>query len=409
MELKIIKGNTNDSKDFLDIRTESTHIAVTFGEDVGTGDLLGKVNPAIDGLTSGNASYNGLIVIRNPENCGLMRHCLNNIPVIMERKLQSSYEACCDFWGIEKHTNFSTLEEKQKYQINDLAITFFIVDGSNYNTAVVLIESQDGKKIVVSGDFRDYDGKYNKSKFDEIIKNVKSADYIFIDGTSIGHFGGEYSSGREVDDKLKNIMKLYKQIFIIQSETDTITASYMYEAAQRTKKIFIETSLLCNNTSIFNGKSPSPIKDKKVYCYNPFSYETAGFDFKKKYIAPFFIHNATDRLKKDRYAMNITSNMLQDIQILDKNGSCNDAAFILAQSKNNMNEQTDTFIKTMKDMNFDYYELYIRGKVNINMLLGLERLLEPNNIILMDFDGQTNEITELESLRVLNESEIIRL
>ena len=409
MELKIIKGSTNDAKDVLDIKTDNTHIAVTFGEDIGTGNLLGEFNPAIDGLTSGNASYDGLIVLKNPENSGVMRHCLNDVPVIMERKLQSSYEACCDFWRTERHTNITTLEEKQRYQIKDIAITFFIVDNSNYNTAIVLIESQDGKKVVVSGDFRDYNGSYNKAKFDEIIKTINSADFVFVDGTSIGHFGGEYTSGKEVDDKLKNIMKLYKQIFIVQSETDTIMASYMYEAAQRTKKIFVESSLLCNNTSIFNGSCPSPIKDKKVYCYNPLSYESESFEFKKKYIAPFFIHNATDRLKKDRYAMNITCDMLQDIQILDKNGSCNDAALIFAQSKNNISQTAESFIKTMKDLSFDYYELYIRGKVNINMLVGLERLLEPKNIILLDFDGQTNEITELESLRVLKDNEIINI
>lgn len=232
-----------------------------------------------------------------------------------------------------------------------------------------------------------------------------------VEGKYLGKFGLEFSSGKEVIEKIKNIMKFYKQVFIIQSETDMIMASNIYQAALKSKKIFIESTFLANLTMNANGSSPTPFKTKKVYTYNPLVLENQDFEFKKKYVTPFYISSGMKKMEKEKYVMNITKDMIQDIQVFEKEGTFYDACVILAECKNFVEEdkELEEFINILKNYDMDYYELYTHGKVNLDIIKKMISSLRPKYVIPLDYSNEKVVEKELYNFKELNDNEEIEL
>lgn len=365
----------------------------------------------IEGLTTGVARYNGIFILRNPENSSLMQYALEEIPIYAIKRLRNIYDVCTDFRELKKRENIKDLVEASPNKVGDLYITPFLVDPSNFNTQIIKIEDNSGKTIVVCGDFRNYDGIYGRDRLTAAISTINSADALLIEGKYLGKSGIEYSSGKEIIEKLKNIMKFYKQVFVLQSETDLIMASTLYQGALKTKKIFIEDTFLSNITTAANGSCPSPFKGKKTYSYNPILVETKEFEFKKKYVAPFYISSAKNKMKKEKYVMNITKEMLQDLQLLKKEGAFYDACVIVAEWKGfiEIDPELEEFIDFLKKCNMDYYELYTHGQVDMITLKELVRKWNPHYVIPIEFSNERNIESELSNFKVLREEEVLEI
>ena len=255
------------------------------------------------------------------------------------------------------------------------------------------------------GDFKDYDGVYKQDRLNEAIKIIASADVVVLEGKYLGKYGLEYSSGKEIFEKLKNIMKFYKQVFVVQSETDLLMASNIYKASIKSKKIFIENTFLCNLATIANGSCPAPFTSKKVYTYTPLVLENRSFEFKKKYVTPFYISSAINKMKKEKYVMNITKDMLQDIQVFEKEGSFYDACVILAEWKGFLKSDAEfeDFINVLKNYDMDYYELYTHGQVNLKLIKSILLKLNPKYVIPLDFSNEMGVKEEFDNFKLLNQ------
>ena len=268
-----------------------------------------------------------------------------------------------------------------------------------------------GKSLVVCGDFKNYDGTYGQDKLNAALSIISNADILVVEGKYLGKYGLEYSSGKNVVDKLKNIMKFYKQVFVIQSETDLITASNMYHAAQKARKIFIESTFLCNLATLANGSCPTPFTAKKVYSYNPLVLENENFEFKKKYVTPFYISSAMNKMKREKYVMNITKDMIQDIQVFEKEGSFYDACVIFAECKGyiEQDKELEEFINLLKNYDMDYYELYTHGEVHLNVIKDMIFKLKPKFVIPLDFSNEKNVQEQLYNFKILKDNEEIEI
>ena len=325
----------------------------------------------------------------------------------MVRKLINNYDVCTDFRKLAKRENIKEIGEARRNVIKDLEITPFLIDPSNFNTMIVEIKNKMGKSVVVCGDFRNYDGYYAQDKFRNAIAVIQKADILFVEGKYLGKTGIEYASGSRMLDKTKNIMKFYKQVFVIQSETDLVMAENLYEGAKKTKKIFIENTFLCNLATLSNGSLPTPFNNRKVYSYNPLELENSDFEFKRKYVAPFSVNSANSKMKKAKYVMIATKEMMQDIQIFERDGSVYDACVILAEWKGfaEKDEQLGEFIKFLKDKGMDYYELYTHGEVNMTTIRDMVNRLNPQYVIPIDFCHENGVESMIHNLKVLKEDE----
>ena len=411
MKLRIIKGENGVGRELLEIETEETRIVVGFGEEKGTGSIPDKSNPMIEGLTTGEAKYDGIIILRNPENCNIVEYALKEIPVYMEKKIRTNYETCMDFWELPKKENIKELVETKFNKIKDLEVTPFIIDPSNLNTHIIRFRDGLGKSVVVCGDFRNYDGTYGLNNLHVAISAISHADTIVLEGKYLGKHGAEFTSSYDMVEKLRNIMKFYKQVFVIQSETDLLMTQVLYKAAVKTKKSFIENTFLCNLSTTSGGSAPTPFNAKKVYSYNPLDLENRNFEFKKKYVTPFLANSAINRMKKEKYLMNITKDMLQDIQIFQKEGSLYDACVIFSEWKGFIEKdgELEEFINILKSYEMDYYELYTCGQVNLKVIKEIIDKLKPRYVIPLDFSNENISGNEINNFKVFNINEEVEL
>ena len=122
------------------LKAGDTKIIIGFGEEVGTGDIEETINPMIDGLTTGTPTYKGIFILRNPENSNIINYSLNEIPIYMEKKLKNNYEISMCFKELPKRDNIKEFAENGVTKIDDIEITSFILDPSNFNTHILRIK-----------------------------------------------------------------------------------------------------------------------------------------------------------------------------------------------------------------------------------------------------------------------------
>ena len=411
MKLRLIKSANSNQKQLLEIVTEESKIAVCFGEDIGTGEILEDVNPMIDGLTVGTPSYNCLFVLRNPENCNIINYVLDEIPIYLEPKIKKSYDICKDFMNLKQKNNIN--EMPLLVRMHDLQLSYFLIDNSNQNTSIFLIKSED-KSILVSGDFRNFDFSYtyNQERLSKCMEIIGNVDYWFIDGSFIGKAELTATSEKEIFIKLKNIMKFYKQVFIIQSETDLAMTKRFYDMAQKTKKILIEDVFMANLTSEISGSAPNPTSERNVYTYIPLVLDNKEFEFKQKYISHFYIHNGEKNMKKEKYVININTDMLQDLQVFQKKNVMYDACLIFAMNKKvlKINKELEDFINLISEFKLDYYEIYTPGRVNYDLINQIAYNIKPKKIIPLNFNPNDKNIyNKIYDLKVLSDNEELEI
>ena len=114
---------------------------------MGTGDIPKKINPMIDGLTTGKEAYDGIFILRNPENCNLMDYSLKEIPIYLEKKLKSNYEICTDFLDLKQEHKIVGMIAGEPMRIKDFEVTSFVVDTSNHNTHIIRFRDKERKNF----------------------------------------------------------------------------------------------------------------------------------------------------------------------------------------------------------------------------------------------------------------------
>lgn len=119
------------------------------------------------------------------------------------------------------------------------------------------------------------------------------------------------------------------------------------------------------------------------------------------------MNSALNKMKREKYVMNVTKEFLQDIQVFEKEGTFYDACVILSQWKGEVAEdkELEDFINELKNYDMDYYELYTHGKVNVHTLNDIIRRLRPKYVVPVDFSQEKNAEHEIYSLKVLKEDE----
>ena len=405
MNIKLVR-NSNNEKQLLEITTLQSKVAVCFGEDVGVGEILENANPMIDGLTIGKPDYDCIFVMRNPENCNILNYVLDEIPIYLEQKIKKSYDICTDFMKMKKKSNVK--EMLPFVRMNDLQITNFLIDNSNPNTLFLLIKAEN-ESVLISGDLRNFNIEENREKLTKCLELIESnVDYWIIDGNFIGKVEPNALSENEISVKLKNVMDFYKQVFVIQSETDLMMTKRLYDIAQKTKKILIEDVFVANLTSEITGSAPNPMSKKNVYTYIPLVMDNRDFEFKRKYISHFYIHNAEKYMKKEKYVININTDMIQDLQVFKKKNVMYDACLILAMNKKvlKINKELEDFINLISEFKLDYYEIYTSGRVNYDLINQIAYNIKPKKIIPLNFNPNDKNIyNKIYDLKVLSDNE----
>ena len=130
---------------------------------------------------------------------------------------------------------FKTFQRDRKTIIGDISVTPYSVDHSAADSYMFLIEC-DGKKILHTGDFRDH-GYLGKGLYPTLEKYIipQGVDVLITEGTNVGQASKSVIPEQALCCQLHQIMKTYKNIFVLCSSADVTRLWSIHQAHFDTK------------------------------------------------------------------------------------------------------------------------------------------------------------------------------
>ena len=174
----------------------------------------------------GVAQYMGPLAIK------IMIH-LNDHMTYAE-KLKDRAEA-----NLKALNEFKTFAIGRKTIIGDIAITPYGVSHSAPDSYMFLIEC-DGKKVLHTGDFRDH-GYLGKGLYTMLEKHIipQGIDVLITEGTNVGQKSKSVLSEQEISSQFCQIMRKYKNVFILSSSADADRLWSIYRAHNKSRQPFL--------------------------------------------------------------------------------------------------------------------------------------------------------------------------
>lgn len=156
--------------------------------------------------------------------------------------------------------------------VGNIKITPYFVSHSAYDAYMFLIEA-DGKRVLHTGDFRDhgYLGKGLLAVIEKLILKRGNIDFLITEGTMLSRLDERVKHENDLKKDVIDIMKQYKNVFVMCSSTDMERLATYYAA----NKILKNKPFVCDDyqkqvLEIFSesaGKRSSLFSFKKVYSF----------------------------------------------------------------------------------------------------------------------------------------------
>ena len=248
MKITIHRGIDQIGGCITEIATDKARILIDLGQNLPNGEGL-----VDDDLASQEAIVNitqGIDAIfythYHGDHLGLFHYVPDNIPqyigkvakqIALCKHQQLSYIKGREELSKEEITKLGKMVDiiPQKIaNIEDIKVTPYFVSHSAYDAYMFLIEA-DRKRILHTGDFRGH-GYLSKGLLPTIKKLILSQgkiDFLITEGTMLSRFGERVMSENELQKEAGEIMKRYKNVFVMCSSTDMERLASFYVANKR--------------------------------------------------------------------------------------------------------------------------------------------------------------------------------
>jgi len=219
------------------------------------GDHLGLFHLVPDSISQ----YIGKVAKR-VANCKHQR-----LKYIKGRELISAIE-------IAKIEAMHTFEPEQIIEIGDIKITPYFVSHSAYDAYMFLIEAN-GNRILHTGDFRGH-GHLSKGllpTIEKLILKRGKIDFLITEGTMLSRLDERVKHENDLKLDILDIMKQYKNVFVMCSSTDMERLATFYAANTKMKvRPFVCDDFQKSVLEIFTdtaGKKSDLFDFKKPYSF----------------------------------------------------------------------------------------------------------------------------------------------
>lgn len=136
--------------------------------------------------------------------------------------------------------------------IGDIKITPFFSSHSIYDSYMFLIEA-DGKRIWHTGDYRAH-GYMGKGLIPTLRKYATNIDTLITEGTMLNR-NDECIHECKVSEKMANVMKAFKYVFVLASATDIERLASIKNATSEAKKtLYICSKFIASTMSFFTER-----------------------------------------------------------------------------------------------------------------------------------------------------------
>lgn len=153
----------------------------------------------------------------------------HQLAFIKDRKEQSEKE-------IAKIEAMRPFESQQIIKVGDIKVTPYFVSHSAYDAFMFLIEAN-GNRILHTGDFREhgYLGKGLFPTIEKIILKKGQIDFLITEGTMLSRLDERVRHENELKNEVVELMKQYKNVFVMCSSTDMERLATFPEANKEMK------------------------------------------------------------------------------------------------------------------------------------------------------------------------------
>lgn len=408
MEINIIKGTNQIGGCITEIISKNARIIIDFGEDL-PNENKKKIseNPMIEGLTIDKAKYDAVFITHSHgDHIGLINYILDDIPVYVEKESQKIYELLCAFTYKEFKRDIINIEFEKTIKIKDINVTYYIVDHSSYNSAMILIES-DGKRILHTGDYRKH-GRKGKL-FNSILEKIGKVDLLITEGTTFGREKVVYETEEELENRAIKELKDYNQVFFLQASTNIDRIVSFYKACKKTNKAFIEDLFTASITTSLNSSIPNPKAFKDVYVWTPLHYMKKNQEFKRKYVDSYKKYCSSSIIFKD-FGMMVKTSMFEDIKLLKEKGVITNACLVYSMWEGYQKEDSfKTFIENVKSLGIDFKIIHTSGHADIKTIKELIDIIKPNKIVPIHTVNKEQLKEIFENVIILEDNEKIEI
>jgi len=247
MKITIHRGVDQIGGCITEIATEKTRILIDLGQNLPDGegvveddfanlDSIGKITKDVDAIfyTHSHGDHLGLFhfvpdsinqYIGNvAQRVALCKH--QRLSYIKGREVISANE-------IAKIEQMHTFEPEQVIKIGDIQVIPYFVSHSAYDSYMFLIEAN-GKRILHTGDFRDhgYLGKGLLPMIEKLILPQGKIDFLITEGTMLSRMDERVRHEKELKKEVIELMKHYKNVFVMCSSTDMERLATFHAANQ---------------------------------------------------------------------------------------------------------------------------------------------------------------------------------
>ncbi len=247
MKITIHRGIDQIGGCITEIATEKTRILIDLGQNLPDGEGIVKDDFAnlesIDKITKNidaifYTHYHG-------DHLGLFHFLADNINqyigkaakrVVLCKHQQLSYikgREVISANEIAKIKQMQTFEAEQLIEIGDIKIKPYFVSHSAYDSYMFLIEAN-GKRILHTGDFRGH-GYLSKGLFptiENLILKQGKIDFLITEGTMLSRLDERVRHENELKREIVELMKQYKNVFVMCSSTDMERLATFHAANQ---------------------------------------------------------------------------------------------------------------------------------------------------------------------------------
>lgn len=288
MKIIIHRGIDQIGGCITEIATDKARILIDLGQnlpdgegivddDLASREAIEKITQGIDAIFY--THYHG-------DHLGLFHYVPDNTPqyigkvakqVALCKHQQLSYikgREDLSMEEISKLEKMGNLIPEQIVNIGDIKVIPYFVSHSAYDAYMFLIEAN-GKKVLHTGDFRGH-GYLSKGLLPTIEKLILPrgrVDFLITEGTMLSRLGERVMSENELKREAGEIIKRYKNVFVMCSSTDMERLASFYAANKHLKY----RPLVCdrfqkNIFEIFTksaGNHTSLFRFDKAYDFNP--------------------------------------------------------------------------------------------------------------------------------------------
>lgn len=288
MKIIIHRGIDQIGGCITEIATDNAQILIDLGQNLPNGegivdddlasrDTIAKITQGIDAIFY--THYHG-------DHLGLFHYVPDNVPqyigevakqVVLCKHKQLSYIKGREELSqeeISKLEKMSVLIPEQTINVGDIKVTPYFVSHSAYDAYMFLIEA-DGKGVLHTGDFRGH-GYLSKGLLPTIKKLILprgKVDFLITEGTMLSRLGERVMTENKLQLEAAQIMKRYRNVFVMCSSTDMERLASFYAANKNLRN----RPLICdrfqkNILEIFTtsaGNHSSLFRFDKAYDFNP--------------------------------------------------------------------------------------------------------------------------------------------